>query len=354
MSDTEYQTALALFGQGRHAEGVQLLGQAARGGHVPSMSMLGGQLLTGRGAPPDPVAGIRLIVAAAERGGGYACAMAGMLWASGVAGAPDWPRALDYLERAAELGFAPAQSQLRLLSGDRLGTDWKALRRAVDVDAWRRPPEPQTLSEDPLVQVAPSLLPPELCDMMIEAARSRLGPARIYDEHSGGLVVRDSRRNSAAEFTVTDMDLALLAVRERLCAPTGLPALQADGFQVLHYKVGERFTPHFDFFEPGSAGNDLTLAQSGQRAFTVLVYLNEEGLEGGETDFPRLGVRHRGRKGDALMFRNVDAQGRPDRRTLHAGLSPTSGEKWVLTQWVRNRPQTGAGNPQIVAALNGR
>jgi hypothetical protein len=354
MSDAQYQTALALFGQGRHAEGVQLLGHAAHEGHVPSMSLLGGQLLTGRGAPPDPVAGIRLILAAAERGGGYACAMAGMLWASGVAGAPDWPRALDYLQRAAELGFAPAQSQLRLLSGDRLGTDWKALRRAIDIPAWRRCPPTRTLCEDPLIQAVPGLLPPALCDMMIDAARSRLGPARIYDEHSGGLVVRDSRRNSAAEFTVTDMDVALLAVRERLCAPTGLPALQADGFQVLHYKVGERFTPHFDFFEPGSAGNDLTLAQSGQRAFTILVYLNEEGLEGGETDFPRLGLSHRGAKGDALMFRNLDAQGRPDRRTLHAGLSPTAGEKWVLTQWVRDRPQAGVGNPQVVAALNGR
>ncbi len=85
MSDAQYQTALALFGQGRHADGVQLLGQAAQGGHVPSMSLLGGQLLSGRGAPPDPIAGIQLIVAAAERGGGYACAMAGMLWASGVA-----------------------------------------------------------------------------------------------------------------------------------------------------------------------------------------------------------------------------------------------------------------------------
>jgi hypothetical protein len=350
MSDAQYQTALSLFGQGRHAEGVQLLGDAAKGGHVPSMSLLGGQLLTGRGVSPDPVAGIRLIMAAAEGGGGYACAMAGMLWASGVAGAPDWPRALDYLQRAAELGFAPAQSQLRLLSGDRLGTDWKSLRRAVDIAAWRQYPEPQTLSEDPLILSVPGLLAPELCDMMIGVARSRLGPARIYDETGGGLVVRDSRRNSAAEFTVADMDLALLAVRERLCAPTGLPALQADGFQVLHYKVGERFTPHFDFFEPGFE----SLAHSGQRVFTVLVYLNEEGLEGGETDFPRLGVRHRGRKGDALMFRNLDAQGQPDRRTLHAGLSPTAGQKWVLTQWVRDRTQTGVGDPQIVAALNGR
>ena len=119
MTDAQYQTALALFGQGRHAEGGQLLRQAAFAGHVPAMSLLGGQLLTGRGAPLDPVTGIRLTLAAAERGGGFACATAATLFARGYAGQPDWPRALDYLQRAAELGFQPARDQLRLLSGYR-------------------------------------------------------------------------------------------------------------------------------------------------------------------------------------------------------------------------------------------
>jgi hypothetical protein len=48
-------------------------------------------------------------------------------------------------------------------------------------------------------------------------------------------------------------------------------------------------------------------------------------------------LRHRARRGDALMFANVDLAGNPDRRTLHAGLPPTRGEKWVLSQWIRDR-----------------
>src|SRR3954470_14166831 len=114
MTDAQYQTALGLYGQGRHAEGAQLLGQAAQGGHVPAMSLLGHQLLAGRGAPLDPVSGVRLIVAAAERGGGMACTTAAALLAAGVSGRPDWNRALDYLRRGAELGFPMAQAQLRL------------------------------------------------------------------------------------------------------------------------------------------------------------------------------------------------------------------------------------------------
>ena len=83
-----YQSAVALFGQGRRCssrKGAQLMGQAAEAGHVGAMSLLGAQLLSGRAIAPDPVTGIRLILAAAERGGGYACAQAAMpLFASGA------------------------------------------------------------------------------------------------------------------------------------------------------------------------------------------------------------------------------------------------------------------------------
>lgn len=70
---------------------------------------------------------------------------------------------------------------------------------------------------------------------------------------------------------------------------------------------------------------------------TFLIYLNEE-YEGGETAFPAIGLRYRGRAGDALFWANLDQQQLPDPLTLHAGLPPTSGEKWVFSQWIRERP----------------
>ena len=354
MSDALYQTALALFGQGRHAEGSQLLGQAAQAGHVPSMSLLGGQLLAGRGVAPDPAAGIRLIMAAAERGGAFACALAATVFASGFSGQPDWKQALDMLQRSAELGFPAAQAQLRLLSGFKAGTDWKRLRRSINVADWRKPPRSTVLCDSPLIKAFEDVISPAMCEAMIAAAGPRLAPAKIYDSVGGGHAVGAERRNSAAEFGIGDMDVLLLAVRERVCALCGLPPVNAEGSQVLHYNVGERFTPHFDFFDPAYPGLAQQLAQGGQRVFTVLVYLNDEGLDGGETDFPRVGVRHRGKRGDALIFRNLDDQGQPDRRTLHAGLPPTAGEKWLLSTWVCDRPVLNIGDPLLVDAINGR
>jgi prolyl 4-hydroxylase len=353
MSDAQYQTALALFGQGRHAEGAQALGQAASAGHVPAMSLLGGQLLSGRGVAPDPATGIRLILGAAERGGGFACAKAATLFARGYAGRPDWPRALDYLQRSAELGFQPAQEQLRLLSGYKAGIDWKKLRRAVDIAAWHKIPAPITLNEGPLICAAPALLSPQLCDALITRAKPLLGPAPIYNELKGGNTVAGWRKHSSVHFDFADTDVLNEAICSRVCALAGLPAAHAEALQVLHYQVGEFFAPHYDFWDPAFEGHAGTLKTYGQRAFTVLVYLNDD-FEGGETEFLELGLRHKGKKGDAVMFRNVDAEGQPDRRTLHAGRPPAQGEKWLLSVWIRDRASLEFSNPTLMEAMAGR
>ena len=353
-----YEAGLSLHARGLHAEAVHALSLAAQDGHVPAMSLLGAQLFSGRGAPPDPVAGVGLIMAAAELGGGYANAMAAALIASGLSGAADWPRALSYLQRSAELGYKPAQDQLRLLAGafgpiNAREGEWSKLRRAVSINAWRRTPAPRILREEPPMRVFEGLLPPAVCDWIIARGKERLRPARIYDAQAGGPTADDARRNSAAEMALADMDLVLLMVRERIGAAIGLPVATMEGPQVLHYAVGERFTPHYDFLDLEFEGHALDLAERGQRVATVLIYLNDEGLEGGETDFPVLEVRHRGARGDAFLFANVDADGLPDRRTLHAGLPPTAGEKWLFSQWIRDRSAPGVGDPRIVAAMRG-
>ena len=70
---------------------------------------------------------------------------------------------------------------------------------------------------------------------------------------------------------------------------------------------------------------------------TSRVYLNED-YERGETAFPEAQYSFKGRTGDMLQFVNVTETGEGDRRTLHAGKPPTRGEKWLLSQWIRNRP----------------
>ncbi len=110
-----------------------------------------------------------------------------------------------------------------------------------------------------------------------------------------------------------------------------------EAFAVLHYAVGEEASEHYDFLDPAVPSYAGQIARMGQRVATCLLYLND-GYEGGETEFTSLGLRHRGGTGDALIFFNADADAVPDPRTAHAGRPPTSGEKWVLSQFIRNRP----------------
>jgi prolyl 4-hydroxylase len=353
-ADEIFERAMAAHGAGRHEEAVRLLGQAGQAGHVPAMTLLGGQLLSGRGVPPDPPTGLRLIFEAAERGGGYACSLAAAVLAAGVVDRPEWNGALDYLQRGAELGHPSAQDQLRILAAlsgppPARAASWETLRRAVDLDAWRAAPPSRPLSEDPRIRVVDGFLPGAVCDWLIARARERLQPAQVFDTAAFRPVRNETRTNSFAPFDIVGLDLAALLVRERLAASAGLDVTTFEAPQVLHYAVGQQFAPHFDFLQPEVAGHAGSLAHRGQRVATLLVYLNEA-FEGGETDFPELGLRYRGRTGDALLFWNVDATGAPDQRLLHAGLPPTSGEKWLFSQWVRQglRQDDAPRDPQGV------
>ena len=116
---------------------------------------------------------------------------------------------------------------------------------------------------------------------------------------------------------------------------------------------------HTDFFKmPGDAGYDR---QGGQRIFTGLLYLNA-GFQGGETDFPLLGIKVpamlltltltlilsmmqvQPRRGMMLLWRNLDEALRPDNRTVHQGLPVLSGTKLAANMWVLERPFQGRGS----------
>jgi hypothetical protein len=333
---SSYARAAAAQAAGRYDEAVQLLWQASRLGDVNCMSLLGAQLISGRGVRPDLQAGARLIMEAAERGGAYACALASIL----TAVRRDWPRALDYLQRSAELGHEPAQAQLKFLARFKGAvrphpSAWSPLRRRIDMKAWNAAPPARPLSVDPSIEVVERFLAADVCDWLVERGRERMAPAMVLDANMK-LVRSQIRSNSAAAFALIHMDLVMMLIWERVATAWGLSFTAMEGPQVLHYAVGQQFAPHEDFLYPEIPDQAADIAARGQRAQTLLVYLNE-GFEGGETDFPTLGLKFKGRKGDALMFANVLADGSPDRRMRHAGLPPTAGEKWLLSQWIRDK-----------------
>ena len=267
----------------------------------------------------------------------------------------DWNIALDHAQRAAELGHGLAQAELAALSGDwALSRDleagkqlphdaWRDLRGSIDLAHWLTPPRPRIVSSSPRIAVIENIAAPELCEWLIGRARSKLGPAEVYDHDTGGQRIEAVRTNSAFYFLWENSDLLLLTLRARMASAAELPVYAMESTAILHYTVGQEFMPHFDFLDVAKPGHAKDVAGRGQRVLTFLISLNDD-YEGGQTEFPTLGKRWKGRKGSALFFWNVEPDGAIDRRTLHAGLPPTSGEKWLLSQWMRGRPLQGSGS----------
>ncbi|MDB5467426.1 MAG: hypothetical protein JWQ46_2188 [Phenylobacterium sp.] len=284
---------------------------------------------------PEAIAELRR---RADAGDPEAVAFTAVLAAFGVGEPQDWPAALRRLARAADLGSAPAREQLAVLADVEPAEDasWPALAASIDLAAWVEPAAKERRLLDPRISVVPSFLTPRTCAWLIARAGARLAKAQVFDPRTGGARQESTRTNNAFEFAFEDLDLVLLAVRARIAATAGTLTGALEPIQVLHYAPGQTFERHYDFLDPATPGYAREAAARGQRVATFLVYLNAD-YEGGETDFPAVGFSYRGRVGDALMFANVDRTGAPDRQTLHAGLPPRSGEKWLLSQWVRDR-----------------
>jgi len=286
--------------------------------------------------------GAILLDRAAAQGCAEAWARLAGFLAAGVREPADWDRSLAMLEQAAVLGYAPARDELRLLAGhDAPSPD--ALRARVDIRAFIQPRPGGVAHPSPRIRVFKGLFSGDECDWIIGRAHDRLERASVYDNESAQSLIVKERTNREAHFGPADLDVALTFLRARLAHSIRAPLHHFEPPTVLHYAVGQHFAPHFDFLDPALPGHVGDLARRGQRVATVLVYLNDD-YEGGETDFPTLGRRFRGGPGDALVFDNLDPSGAPDRRTFHAGLPPSKGEKWLLSQWVRDRAP-GSADP---------
>jgi tetratricopeptide (TPR) repeat protein len=342
--DIAAQRALAeaLDAEGRHTDAIDWLARAGQAGDVEALTALGLRLVVGQNAPFLPTDGARLLGDAAGAGGARAMEHLAVLIGGGFYARQSWPMALDLLQRAADAGSPSAQAQLQLLAGDSRGDrSWTAVRQAIDLSAWTRAPAARTLSASPAIQAVENLIPPGVCDWIIGQCAGKMERAELYDpatgQHTPGT---ETRLNRIANFNLAETNLANLLVQAKMAAALGAPMPMLEPFAVLNYAPGEEYGEHVDYLDPAIPAYAAELAQRGQRVATCLIYLNDD-YEGGETEFPTLGVSFRGRKGDALIFFSADMSGRPDPRTVHAGRTPTSGQKWLLSQFFRNRPVVG-------------
>ncbi|XP_064997499.1 probable prolyl 4-hydroxylase 3 isoform X2 [Musa acuminata AAA Group] len=159
---------------------------------------------------------------------------------------------------------------------------------------------------------------------------------------------KDSRvRTSTGMFLPRGQDKIIRVIEKRISDYTFIPVENGEGLQVLHYEVGQKYEPHFDYFL-----DEFNTMNGGQRMATLLMYLSDV-EEGGETIFPnakinssslplynelsecgKKGISVRPKMGDALLFWSMKPDATLDPLSLHGGCPVIRGNKWSSTKWM--------------------
>jgi len=206
----------------------------------------------------------------------------------------------------------------------------------------------QLIHKDPCIFLVPNLLSPEQCKNLIMKGGQ-------FFKHSTTTLQGDEGESCVHEETRSSWDVRIpfdeVPQTQNLFSEVlNIGVKQMEPLKLIMYQKGQFFKPHYD---EGGAGH---LAR---RIITMFVYLNTC-ESGGETNFPRCGIKVQPRAGLGVIHfpaqlntakqivkksaskymkakpsKTKDKPGKMDLRdvrVLHEGME-TSGEKYIASQW---------------------
>ncbi|XP_023766892.1 probable prolyl 4-hydroxylase 10 [Lactuca sativa] len=204
----------------------------------------------------------------------------------------------------------------------------------------------EVISWEPRAVIYHNFLSQDECNHLINLATPHMEKSTVVDNETGKS--KDSRvRTSSGTFLARGLDETVTTIEKRIADFTFLPLENGEGLQVLHYEVGQKYEPHYDYFL-----DQFNAKNGGQRMATVLMYLSDV-EEGGETVFPaakgnisavswwnelsecgKEGLSVKPKMGDALLFWSMRPDASLDSSSLHGGCPVIKGNKWSSTKWI--------------------
>ena len=175
-----------------------------------------------------------------------------------------------------------------------------------------------------------NFLNPTLCGELTRRIDDQKRPSEITDD----IGVAAFRTSETCDLDWHDPIVG--AVDAQIADLLGLPLNVSEPLQGQRYAAGQEFKPHTDTFEPGGAAFYEHCADTGQRTWTVMIYLNEPD-DGGATRFKLIGKTVQPETGKLLAWNNLLPDSSPNPATLHQGMKVRRGTKYILTKWFRER-----------------
>ncbi|KAL6993387.1 procollagen-proline 4-dioxygenase [Sarracenia purpurea var. burkii] len=208
-------------------------------------------------------------------------------------------------------------------------------------------PWAEVISWEPRAFIYHNFLSKDECEYLINLAKPHMQKSSVVDSATGKS--KDSRvRTSSGTFLSRGRDKIIRNIEKRIADFTFIPVEHGEGLQILHYEVGQKYEPHYDYF-----ADEFNTKNGGQRIATVLMYLSDV-EEGGETVFPAAkgnyssvpwwnelsecgkgGLSVKPKMGDALLFWSMKPDATVDPSSLHGGCAVIKGNKWSSTKWMR-------------------
>ncbi|GMY28173.1 probable prolyl 4-hydroxylase 3 [Fagus crenata] len=201
----------------------------------------------------------------------------------------------------------------------------------------------EVLSWEPRAFIYHNLLSKEECEYLISLATPHMTKSTVVDSKTGRS--KDSRvRTSSGMFLRRGQDKIISDIEKRIADFSFIPA---EGLQVLHYEIGQKHDPHFDYFL-----DEFNTKNGGQRIASLLMYLSDV-EEGGEMVFlaanqnfssvpwwhelsecGKGGLSVKPKMGDALLFWSMRPNATLDPSSLHGSCPVVRGNKWSATKWM--------------------
>ena len=308
----QLQQAVQLSVAGHNPQAMLIINQMVAQQNPQAIAMLAELKWRGGMVPQDPRAARDLWRRAGELGHAQSAEITTNLLANGVAGERDWRRAVERLREEARRSEARKRA-LALLDKMALTDDGDPVKL----------PSAERLAERADVRRIERLFTAAECDYLRALAEPDYEASVVNDAR--GQPMRDPIRTSdGATLHWMIEDPAVHALNRRLAAASGTRFDQGEATLILRYRGGQEYKPHFDFVR----------SEDNQRFMTVLVYLNHD-YKGGETVFPEINLKVKGRKGDALIFTSALPDRTVDPLSKHAGMPVTQGIKYLCTKWIR-------------------
>ncbi|MDO6639316.1 2OG-Fe(II) oxygenase [Shewanella sp. 5_MG-2023] len=172
--------------------------------------------------------------------------------------------------------------------------------------------------------------------LIIDELSIYLQPSLILDPVNNQPRLSPHRTAFSAQWLPSTLGFLGLLFEKLITELIDTQAQYGEPMTLLQYLPGQEYKPHFDFINNHEHG----YSDGQQRVKTILIGLNSEEYQGGDTLFPNIKAKFHLMCGDILVFNNTSTDGKLLQDSLHQSTPIISGKKTIISKWIRQSKTT--------------